>query len=125
MKKQAGFSFIELILFIMLTSILASTILLSLRTTLKATPQQHNNYIALQSARACMDVMLGEKALFGSAYFTCPSTTVPGNCLAPTGYALAVNIVCTTLNGDNTYQTITVSVTGTGYSTLTALIANY
>jgi type II secretory pathway pseudopilin PulG len=125
MKKLAGFTLIELVLFIMLTSILASTILLSVRTTLKATPVQHDNYIAFQSARACLDGMLGEKALFGLAFFSCPSTTVPGNCLAPTGYNLAVNIACTTLNGDTSFETITVTVTGTGSATLTALIANY
>jgi prepilin-type N-terminal cleavage/methylation domain-containing protein len=125
MKKQAGFTLIELVLFIMIIGILASTILLTLRTTLKATPAQHNNYIALQSARACLDGMLGEKALFGVAFFPCPSTTVPGNCLAPTGYSLGVNFVCTTLNSDTTYKTITVTVTGIGNATLTALVATY
>lgn len=125
MKKQFGFTLIELVIFIMITGVMASTILLTFRQTLKATPAQHNNYIAFQSARACLDGMLGEKGMFGYFFFTCPSTTVPGNCLAPSGYTMAVTTACTTLNGDNQYKTITVAVTGNGSATLTALIASY
>jgi type II secretory pathway pseudopilin PulG len=100
MKKLTGFTLIEFVLFIMITSVLASTILLSLRMTLKATPQQHSNYFALQSARACLDGMLGEKAMFGYFFFPCPSTTVPGNCLVPSGYSISVTTACTTLNSN-------------------------
>ena len=125
MTKAAGFTLIELVLFIMVTSIMASTVLLTLRTTMKATPAQHNNYLALQAARGCLDSMLAAKALFGWAYYTCPSSAVPSTCAAPTGYNLAVNVACLTLNTDSAYKSITVSVGGLGSAALTTLIANY
>jgi hypothetical protein len=86
-------------------------------------PNNHMAYIALQAARGCLDGMLAEKAMFGISFLTCPSTTVPGNCVAPAGYTVGVNVACTTVNSDVTYKTITVTVTGLGNATLTSLIA--
>jgi type II secretory pathway pseudopilin PulG len=122
-KKQWGFTLIELVLFITLTAILASTTLLSLRNLLAQIPNNHMAYIALQAARGCLDGMVAEKNMFGISFFSCPSTTVPGNCVAPTGYTVGVNVACTTVNSDVTYKTFTVTITGLGNATLTALVA--
>ncbi|MES2217272.1 MAG: type II secretion system protein [Pseudomonadota bacterium] len=125
MIKQAGFTLVELVLFIILTSILAATILLGLRAYLSQVPNVHNAYIAVVTARQCMEGILDEKAQFGFSFITCPSTTVPSFCTAPSGFSIAVDFTCTTLSTDTNYQTIAVTVAGAGSATLTSLIGLY
>jgi Tfp pilus assembly protein PilE len=125
MKKFAGFSLIELIIFIVVTSLLASTILLSFRNLLIQIPTIHNNYIASQFARTCMEGIIAQKKIAGLASLACPSTTVPVYCTAATGFVLAVNFACTTINTDATYETATVTVSGLGNDSLTTLLASY
>lgn len=125
MDKYQGFTYIELIFFIILTAILASTLLLSFNTSLQKTPTLTQNMIAGVTARQCMEWFIGQRSLNGYSAITCPSTTVPAFCSAPSGYAVAVNITCTTINSDANYQTITVTVSGAGDAKLTTLVANY
>lgn len=125
MKKHNGFTLIELVIFIVVTGILASTILLSLSTGLTKAPNALKSTIATQTANQCMEWFIGQRKLIGYSAITCPSTTVPSFCTSPSGYTLAVNIVCTTINSDASYQTITVTVSGNGDAQLTTLIANY
>lgn len=128
MIKQTGFTLIEVLVLIIVSSLLATTILLSLATATNKMPKQLQNTIALQTARQCMEWFIGQRRLqFGNGYLsvTCPSSTVPAFCTSPSGYTLAVNISCTTINSDANYKTITITVTGKGNATLSALIANY
>jgi len=125
MKKQTGFSLIELVMFITVISVMGSGIFLAYTTGLLKTPTLLQNTIAEQTAQACMEWFIGQRRLNGYSSITCPSTTVPGFCTAPSGYTLAVNITCTTINSDANYQTIVVTVSGKGDAKLTSLIANY
>lgn len=125
MTKQDGFTLIEVIIFIVVTSLLATTILLAFSNSLSKGPTFLQNMIATQTGRKCMEWYIGQRWLNGYNSISCPSTTVPSFCTAPTGYTLSVNVSCTTINSDANYKTITVTVTGKGNVDLTTLVANY
>ena len=123
MKITRGFTIIELLIFIVVTGLLASVGGLALRMVATSIPAGHGSLVALETARQCMEYFSGQNARNGYASITCPSSTVPSYCTVPTGYTLAVNITCTTISGDTNYKTIQVSVGGNGNATLTLLIA--
>lgn len=125
MKKQQGFTLIEILLLIVVTGILGSTIMLSLNMAAQKTPVLFNYVIAEQTVRQCAEWYLGQRRLNGFNSITCPSTTVPSFCTKPAGYTLAVNVACTTINTDTDYKTITVTVGGAGSASLSVLIADY
>lgn len=110
-KKIKGFTLIELVIFIVITSILASTILLSFNTALQKTPVSRENNIAAQTVKKCMEWYIGQRQLNGFSSIS-TGTTVPSFCTAPAGYTVTVNVATTTYNGDNNYKTITVTVNG-------------
>ena len=122
MKKQIGFTLIELIVFIVIIGILGSTFFISFNNALNNTGSAQDNLKALQTATQCMEWFIGQRRLKGFSSLSCPSTSVPSFCTA-TG--LTVNIACTTLSSDSNYKTITVTVSGAGDATLTTLIADY
>jgi Tfp pilus assembly protein PilE len=129
-KQQRGFTLIELIIFIVATSILASTLLLSYQMTLTNTQAVHNDAIAIQLADQCMEGFIAERRLLGysNANLACSaSPTLPSVCTSLTGFTVSAAITCSpTLSGDTvTSRTVTVSVSGNGSATLTSLIANY
>jgi prepilin-type N-terminal cleavage/methylation domain-containing protein len=131
-KKQRGFTLVELIIFIVITGLLASTILLSMRIALVSTPITHYQFIANQLANQCMEGFIGERHLLTSGYnntnLACsPTPPLPSVCSSPTGYTTSAAITCTpTLSGDATNsKTVTVTVTGLANATLTLLMAGY
>lgn len=125
MKLQQGFTLIEIIIFIVVTTLMSSVLFLALTTSLTNIPNILQNAIATQTAKQCIEWFIGQRRLNGYAAFSCPSSSVPGICTAPSGYGLALNVSCTTINSDANYQTITVTVSGKGNATLTTLVANY
>jgi len=124
-KNQNGFTLIELILFILITGLLASTLLMAFYTALQKMPSVHQQMIATQSARRCMDWIIGQRKLNGLSSVACPSSSTPTFCTVPSGYTISVNITCTTLNSDANYETATVTIGGNGNATLTTLLAAY
>ena len=125
MKKITGFTLIEVLILLVVSSLLASTILLTIGTAAQKMPGLSQNTIALQSARKCIEWFIGQRRLNGYSSVTFPSSTVPTFCTKPSGYTLTVNIVCTTINTDANYKTITVTVGGLGNAALSTLIASY
>jgi type II secretory pathway pseudopilin PulG len=125
MKSQRGFTLIEVVLFIIITSILVKTLFLTFSNTLTDMPDTHNDLVASQSARHCIEWFIGQRRLLGYSSVTSPSTTVPSFCTQPTGYNLAVSVVNTTLNSDANYKTVTVTVSGKGDAVSSVLLANY
>ncbi len=131
-NNQHGFTLIELVVFIAVTSILASTLLLSFQTTLMKTPPVHYDLIATQLADQCMEGFIGERRLlsYSNAALACSgSPTLPTVCTTsiPAGYTVSASITCTpTLSGDTaTSRTVAVAVTGLGQATNSMLIASY
>lgn len=124
MQGEQGFTLIELIMFVVVTSILAATILVGFSNSLVKTPTLMQNMLAGQTARQCLEWFMGQRRTNGYTSFAC-NTTVPSFCTAPTGYTVSVNVACTTINSDANYKTITVTVSGNGNAQLSTLVANY
>lgn len=129
MKKYAGFTIIELVIFIVITSILGTVIVLAIVNALLKMSSVSQQNVATQTARQCMEYYLGQRRLNGystlnGANCTAP-LTLPAICSVPTGYTLVVNCVNTTISGDSNYNTITATVTGSGSAILTYLIGKY
>jgi type II secretory pathway pseudopilin PulG len=125
MKKQSGFTLIELVLFIVVSAVLANTILLSSSTLLRNTPSLQNSIVATSIVSQALEYYIGQRRNNGYTAVTCPSTTLPSFDTGIVGYTVAVNIACTTINGDANYKTITVTVTGLASSTSSVILANY
>lgn len=127
MKKNNGYTLIELVIFIVIMAIISGSILLALNAVLRHAPKVQHQTVAMQSATRCMEWYVGTRNIHGFSNVTCPSTTVPSFCTVPSGYTIATNVSCTTLYGDSTanYKTITVTVGGLGSTTLSLLIADY
>lgn len=128
MRKLKGFTLIEILLTLIITGILASTILLATQTALQNTPGLLKENIASQTAKQCIEWYIGQRRLqWGDGYtsISCPSTSVPGFCTAPSGYTISVNVACTTISSDANYKTITVTVGGAGNASLSTMIADY
>lgn len=124
-KPSAGFTLIEVLVFIIVTSLVMSTILLSANTALRNSPTTHQQWLAIQTAQQCMEWFLDQRRLFGYSALTCPSTPTPAACTAPSGLSVSTSIACTTWNSDAEYKTITVSVSGSASVTLSAQVGNY
>lgn len=125
MKKMDGFTLIELIIFIIITALLSSTILLALSIGTQKMPAIHQQIIATQLAQKCMEWFIGQNSLNGYASLTCPNTSTPAFCTAPSGFTVSTNITCTTIAGEAGFKTISVSIGGLGNATLTTVIAEY
>ena len=124
MKKYSGFSLIELVIFIIITGILAKGILLSMSAVSSNSPTSLQNIIATQAAQQCIEWFIGQENLNGYSSITCNSTT-PAFCTAPSGYTVSSSCSTTTISGDSNYETITVTVTGAGNATLTYVMASH
>lgn len=126
MKNQIrGFTLIELIIFIIVSSILATSILLVFAKALQQNPTSRQLLVAVNTAETCMEWFIGQRKINGYSNLSCPNSTVPSFCTAPTGYSITTNISCTTIGSDTNYKTIVVTVSGLGDATLTSLISLY
>lgn len=124
-KKNKGFSLIELVIFIIICGILLSSIFLYSKIIIPNKVSIKQQITAYLAAQQCIEWFLGQRYINGYASLSCPSTPVGKLCTAPSGYTVSTSITCTTINGDSNYKTITVSVTGPWNSTYSTVIANY
>tara|TARA_R110000868_G_scaffold290766_5_gene550932 strand:- start:204 stop:590 length:387 start_codon:yes stop_codon:yes gene_type:complete len=124
-KQPLGFTLIEVLVFIVVTSLVMSTLLLGAMTALRSAPTTHQQWVAMQTAQQCMEWFLDQRRLLGYSALTCPSTPSPTACTAPTGLSVSTSISCTTWNSDANYKTITVAVSGLASVTLTAQVGSY
>lgn len=125
MKKISGFTLIELVMFIIITGLLASTILMALSLGTQSMPTIHQQTVATQTVQKCMEWFIGQRHINGYASLVCPNTTTPAFCTVPSGFSVSTNVACTTISSDASYKTITVSVSGPGSAALTTLIGDY
>ena len=126
MNKQCGFTLIELMLFIIVSSILVSVLLLAYVNAVGQAPALLQNNIALQTARQCAEWYMVQRRVQGYSTITCSNPlSLPSFCTSPTGYNLTASCVPTTILSDTNYETITINVSGTGNATLTLLLAAY
>ena len=125
MKKTGGFTLLEVLVFIIIMGLLATTIMISLTNMGQKSPEARQQMTASFIAQQCMEYLLGQRRVIGYSTITCPSSTTPNFCTVPSGYTLSTSIACTTLNGDANYKTITLTVSGNGDATITSLVGDY
>lgn len=126
MKQLKGFSLIELIIFLVVIGIAATTVLSSMDIILKTTHTNQENGVAVHIASRCLEWYLGQNQMHGYESVICPETTVPSFCSVPSGFSISVNVACTTLYNEPTshYKTVTATVSGKGSATLSLLLAD-
>jgi type II secretory pathway pseudopilin PulG len=126
MKKSNGFTLIELIIFIIVIGLASATVLSGMDIILKTQHTTQDNDTAVQVASRCLEWYWGQNQMNGYSSITCPSTTLPSFCSAPSGFTTAVSVTCTTLYSETSanYKTIAVAVTGKGTASLSLLLAN-
>lgn len=126
-RMCAGFSLIELIIFIVVSSVLAAGLMLGVNRALKGSPDVMRATTANEIARTRMEFIIGNRYKQGFNAFVdpCAGGSPPALCVPPTGYSVNATITPTTLGGDTQYKTITVLVTGLSRASLTLLVGNY
>lgn len=123
MKKHAsGFTLIELMAFIIVSAILLNVLMFGSNIALRQLPTINNQWRAIQIARGCVENYLQAQRNYQYQSLTCPSTPSTGICPVPSGYSVAMSVTCTTWNGDSTYKTLTVTVSGAASTSLSVLL---
>lgn len=134
--SQRGFSLIEMVVFIVIISIAAKTLLISFASSLPRamTPQQVA--IATHLAQERLELIMQQKAVKGYSNMVDPCvTSVLTACTAVTGYTVSVSgvpvaVACPVAIDNNTVtcRSINLNVTGpngTQLISLTTLVTNY
>ena len=133
-KLEAGFSLIELVVFIVVVGILGTALFAAFSTALQQGASGPDlSTSAAQLAQERMELILAQKRVLGFAGFTAatfdPCTSSPPStqavCTAPpAGYTVSATLA-DNWNGDTNYKVINVSVSGKSQESLIALVANY
>ncbi|OGT41971.1 MAG: hypothetical protein A3F42_07270 [Gammaproteobacteria bacterium RIFCSPHIGHO2_12_FULL_37_34] len=123
--KQRGFTLIEALVFIVVSGLLLSVLLLGSVTALRNAPNVHQQWLAMQLARQCMEWFIEQRRLNGYTTFSCPSTPSASACAAPSGFSVNTSVSCTTWNSDTHYKTITITVSGLANTSLSAQVGDY
>ena len=119
----AGFSLVEMVVFIVVFGVLVAGLVAALTTPLSNSPKAGQIDRATEIAQQRMELILAQRRTAGFATFVdpCPG---PAVCTAPAGYSVSASIVGNWV-GDINYKVITVVVTGSSATSATALVANY
>lgn len=117
MKQMAGFSLIEMVIFIVVTGIAVAGIFTAFRTATENGVGVHSQTVASNLANARMAVILGQERMLGFSSFTdpCASGSPPAVCTLPSAlsaYSVSSTIVAEAIGGDSNYKIITVTVSG-------------
>ncbi|MEW5756898.1 MAG: prepilin-type N-terminal cleavage/methylation domain-containing protein, partial [Pseudomonadota bacterium] len=132
-RVQAGFTLIELVIFIVVISLLSVGLFSVFVNTLKGVDQLDVGTQAMQLAIERMELIMPQRHALGFAGFTGstfdPCTSTPTStqavCTAiPAGYTITTQLATSWLS-DTNYKVVTVTVAGKGQATLQALVANY
>lgn len=123
MKRQLGFTLIEVIIFIIVLSIVATGLFVSFNTVLALSANPGKNLAASQLAKARMSIILQNRLVNGFSSITdpCSSGSPPAPCSILATFATNNNLFVSSSIGavSGGIQTVQVSVTGSGTATLT------
>ncbi len=132
MRQHAGFSLIELVVFIVVISFAISGIFLAFTTALQKAPLSNPQTIAIELASARMEIIIGQRRINGFSNFSdpCAGGSQPVMCTLPagiTGYTTTSTISTYTVGTDSNYKVINVVVTGpqNARADLKTLVARY
>ncbi len=130
-QRQQGFSLIELIIFILVTSILSTALFLAFSTALRGPALASDSNQAMLLAVERMELILPQRQVLSFAGFNDPNhdpCKMGSGQLACTSFPVGFAVTSTVApdwGGDTNYKVVTVSVTGSATATLTALVADY
>ncbi len=124
MKTNHGFTFIELLIFIIVLGVIAAALAISHGTLFRSSAIINSQIGASKMAALCMDWYLGQRAINGFASID-TITNVPNFCSASNGYRIVTIVSQYTLGDDPNYKTIVVNVQGRGHAKLTTIISSY
>lgn len=113
--KQAGFSLVELVVFIVVIGIVISGVFTAFSTALQKSPIVNPQTTAIELANARMDIIIDQRHMVGFASFADPCTegSPPAICtLGISGYTTTSTISAYTIGSDANYKIIDVLVTG-------------
>lgn len=128
-----GFTLIELIVFIVVASVLATTLYSAFLNALKGAPQAATFSKASDLAQERMELILAQRHQTKFANFTAdsfdPCTTLPASteppCInIPVDFTVNASLLLS-WNGNTNFKIITVTVNGRGVFDLQTLVANY
>lgn len=126
--KQQGFSLIELVIFIVIISMVSSSLLLGLNQAASKSGIPRSLPQASYLANARMQIILMDRAIDGYAAFNDPCTATPSLaiCTPLAAYASANNFTVSTptISGSNP-KVITINVSGASSVTVNARVYNY
>ena len=113
-RASAGFSLIELIVFIVVIGIALAGVMTAFNTALQNTSSVNPETTAIQLASARMEIIFSQSRSQGFASFIdiCASSP-PAVCpTAPSGYAVTASINAYTVGSDTNYKLIDVIASG-------------
>lgn len=125
--KMSGFTLIELIIFITVTSVLGTSMFIAINRALSGFVDTTNITVATELAQKRMELILGERYNMGFINFfdPCNSENVPPICTSPPGFIISASIDPFFIGDDNNFKKINVTVTGQSKATLTTLVSDY
>lgn len=130
-KKSAGFSLIELVVFIVVIGLAVGGVFLAFSTALQKNPLINPQTTANELASARMDIIIGQRRINGFSTLSDPCvSSPPAVCTVPaaiTGYTISSAISTISIGGDSNYKLIIVTVTGPQNSKaeVKTLVASY
>lgn len=129
----AGYSLIELVVFIVVLGILGTALFTGFSTALMTSAASPAGIDATHLAQQRMELILAQKRRLGFAGFvstsfdpcmSAPPSTQPVCTAIPAGYTVS-STLSANWGGNTNYKVITVTVTGKEQAALVALVANY
>lgn len=129
----AGYSLIELVVFIVVLGILGTALFTGFSTALMTSATSPAGIDATHLAQQRMELILAQKRRLGFAGFVStsfdpctspPPSTQPVCTVIPAGYTVSSTLTAN-WGGNTNYKVITVSVTGKEQASLVALVANF
>lgn len=126
-RGQQGFSLVEAIVYIVVMGVLLAALVVAFASPLRQSPIAGQIDLATELAQQRMELIVAQRRAVGFAGFTDPCVPGPGpaQCTPPGGYTVTSAIV-TGWGGDPAnYKVVTVTVAGTGATSMSALMANY
>lgn len=134
MTNYRGFTLYELLLFIIVSALVANTIIISLFETVRKIPINNNGFLATEIASRCLESLITQRRTSGynAPFNTCSSSvltsSIPVDCASTiNSYTVSVQNVCgPILSGDASQSSVlTVTASGSTSDTLTMLITAY
>ncbi|MFI4956253.1 MAG: type II secretion system protein J [Gammaproteobacteria bacterium] len=133
MMKQQGFTLIELVIFMVIVTILGTTVFLGFDMALGQENIVSSNVNAMFMAQQRMDLMLGQRIKNGFSAFVDPCVSLfaspaTDNICSKNAFAFGYTVsstITSSWSGNANLTSIVVNVTGPGSASLSTVVGNY